>query len=225
MNTKQIVATTLFALISTSAVRAQPIEYSNANKSASEVSSPRLLSKNIPLTLTVKDLDSIWQFVTLNETQTKGDDALPKTPSTIPDAIDNALHVAPNVYLTQWQTVSSGNQSFLIVYHIAPMIMSEKVRAFLAGETVPLTGRFAMRSDFLDFLKGWAESRPLELTLLNLQTINAVKDIKPYDIKERDASLMLYIFASRFQETPNKLDFQSLANLKQLATAILSYAQ
>lgn len=231
MNKKQqIVAAAFLALISTASVRAETIEYSNVMKSVATVSltpvSPaRLLRKDVPLTLSVKDLNSDWQFITLNNSTSRTEGAPLKKASSIPEAIDQALHVAPDVFLTQWQTASNGGQSFLIAYHVVPMVTSEEFRSFLESETLPMTGRFAMRSEFLDFLKGVAERQHLELTLLNLQTINVVRAIKPYDIKERDASLMFYIFASGFQETPNKLDFQSLANLKQLAAAVLAYAQ
>lgn len=232
MNTKQqIVAAAFLALISAASVRAETIEYSIAAKSvattASTLVSPaRLLQKDVPLTLAAKDLDSTWQFVTLNQkTKNKNDDKgfpRPTLPTSQLEAIDLSLHVAPNVYLTQWQTAASGGQAFLIAYRVAPLIENEKQRAFYTTTEPP--SDFATEPEFFAFLKSQADDRPLELTLLNLQTIGVVNSIEPYDVKARDQFLSSYIFISGFRPTP-QLVFQSMTNLKQLGIGIMQYAQ
>ncbi len=222
--TKIAVAALLSATIATQHARAEDIEYSKSKQSVASVTISRLFPKDVPLTLTVKNLDASWQYVTLNHTKPKYDGAPAGVSASIPDAIDRALKVAPDVYLTQWQVASSGNQSFLIAYQVAPMITSEKLRVYLSS-LPPLTARFAMRSEYLDFLKTEADTRPLELTLLNLQTIGVANTVKLYDAKSRDDDLLSYIVLSGFRETPNKLDFESMTNLKQLGIALIQYAQ
>lgn len=224
MNTnwqKIFFAALLSTTVATQHARADDIEYSNATKN---VATARLLPKEVPPTLTFKELDASWQYVTLNETKPKSDGAPSKVPASIPEAIDRALKAAPNVYLTQWQTANSGNQSFLIAYQVVPFITSEKFRVYLS-DSPPLTARFALRSEYLDFLKTEADTRPLELTLLNLQTIGVANAIKPYNAKQRDDDLLSYIVLSGFRETPNKFDFQSMQHLSSLGMALNQYAQ
>lgn len=223
MTLKQFRAATLFALLAATGARAEQIEYSDVAQSSTSVSVARLLQKDVPLTLVAKNLDSSWQFITLNA-KSAGDTKIKKSVvASIPEAIDRALRVAPNVYLTKWQTVQSGAQTFLVAYRVEPLITSEEFRAYLA-DTVPFN-LFATRREFLDYLKTHTETRPLKLTLLNLQNIDAFSEIEPYDIAERDETLSFYITMSGFREVPDKIDFQSQSNLKYLATAVLQYAQ
>lgn len=223
MNTKQqIVATiVLTVLVANSAVRAEAIEYSIVDKSAMTVSTSRLLQKDVPLTFPVKDLDSTWQFITLNDSQLMTDkDRSLVVASSVHAAIDESLHIAPNVYLTRWQTVTSGGQSFLIAYRAVPLIDDEKVRTFLAR--TPLND-FATKKEFLDSLIQSSDARPLELVLLNLQSISSIALIEPYSVERRDQILEIFIVRSNFVETRNKFDFQSMTNLKQLASGLFMY--
>lgn len=221
--TKIAVAVLLSTTFATQQAHADEIEYSKSEQSAATVLTTRLLPKNVPLTLQAKDLDSSWQFVTLNDATAKMDrDGAPYKVSSEYEAIDRALGVAPNVYLTQWQTATSGGQSFLIAYKVDSLLENEKLRAFFATPFAP--SAFATRPEFLAYLKQTADARTLNFTLLNLQTIGVVNNVKPYDVKKRDDSLELYILLSGFQDTP-KIDFQSMTNLKQLGLGVMQYAQ
>lgn len=221
--TKLAVAVLLSTTFATQHARADNIEYSKSEKSAATVSIMRLLPKNVPLTLQVKYLDSSWQFVTLNDATAKmaRDGATSKVSSEYA-AIDRALGVAPNVYLTQWQTATSGGQSFLIAYRVESVLSEDEQNVFSAPTEPPTN--FATRPEFLAYLKQNADARTLNFTLLNLQTIGVVSNVKPYNVEARDRTLSLYIAMSGFEETP-KNDFQSMTNLTLLGWGMMQYAQ
>ncbi len=199
---RHFVAVALLASM-TSVARAEQIEYSNSAKNGATVATSRLLPKDVALTLTVKDLDASWQYVALNNVNQMMDrDGAPYQVLSEYEAIDRALGVAPNVYLTQWQTANSGGQSFLIAYKIESLLTNEKQRAFFAETYVP--SAFATKAEFVAHLKQSADARTLKLTLLNLQTIGVVSDIKPYNAKERDGSLNLSHCDFRFSRNTEK---------------------
>lgn len=126
-----------------------------------------LSGSSIPLTLTLKDMDSGWRRVSLGTSSGAAD----------PTQAYLALLTGSvgNVYYTKGETVVVAGETFLVTYHRQikidlPSLMKE-------GAEIPKTPKLTPAS-------------PFSLSLLNLHTLSNLSDIQPFSLDQeiRDAA-------------------------------------
>jgi hypothetical protein len=133
----------------------------------------QLFNSNIPATLQIKDVASGWKIVRVN--------ALSKTSKPqIPVQLDFNEMVAalPDVYFTQWQTLTSGTDTFLVAYRVVPIDpKSAEGKSLSAAFDKSMT-----RDEELATIRKQMEERPLSLVLLNLRHAENFSDVRPYSL-------------------------------------------
>lgn len=172
---------------------------------------PLLSGGSLPLTFTLKDMDSAWRRVSLG------------TPAGGADPTQSYLALltggAGNAYYTKGETVMVAGETFLIAYHRQVKIDLQTLMK--GGGDLPK-------------LPALTPDSALSLSLLNLRTLSSLSDIQPFslDREVRDADAASRDAASRGQETavttveaPESTSQTSLSNLKQIGLAMNMYIQ
>ena len=121
---------------------------------------------DVPLNLPIKTLDSSWQRFQLNQ-----ESLAPSVLFGISGILESALRT--NVYYTQGQTVTISKQQYLVVYRPE-------------GSNVSLTRLFSSRSKTSpqDLVKELTPNSKLVLSLINLNKIESLQDIQPFNLQK-----------------------------------------
>jgi|GEM_PF-1430422 len=150
--------------------------------------------KTLALSMKFKELDGEWR------TFTSGGDAAGFEQFFMMIAMSEGMPFSKSAYYTRGRTITIGTETFLVAYR---------------QEQEPFDFRQAMMG------RGWdgdemPEAEPLtpettlHLSLLNLRTLGAILDIKPFDMEKEMTAGQLNSSGSR---------------LRQLVTGIIMYAQ
>lgn len=128
---------------------------------------------NVPLSLQLKALDPTWKRLTLNKNTTA--DASPYFLFGFSGLVESAL--GTNIYYTQGKTIVINEQQYLVTYRAE-------------DSTLKFADLVKSGSSSLESLKKelTPESK-LVLSLFNLNTLNSLSDIQPFDLqREIEAS-------------------------------------
>ncbi len=204
MKTKQVVAI-LVSLISIAVnVRADTIEYSKAEKSATTVASAQvpqisnwpdvLGGRVVPLSVTMGNLDSTWRTFHLEDTVTN----LLRSSYSYNFNFDSF-----GLYYTSGATLSINNETYLVTYRLKRPVADL------------VTGNLRQEDIFKAMVL--TPNTRLVLSLLNLSTANNFYEVAPFDAES---------FARAATNSKNRvLLSQSMSNLKQLGIAVIQYSQ
>ncbi len=159
-----------------------------------------LSGSSIPLTLTLKDMDSGWRRVSLGTSSGVAD----------PTQAYRALFTGGtgNFYYTKGETVTVAGEIFFVSYH--RQIKLDLKTLMKGGADMPKAPN--LTSD-----------TPLSLSLLNLRTLSSLSGIQPFSLDQeiRDANAP----SDLLTETETAPDQSSLSNLKQIGLAMMQYVQ
>lgn len=153
---RRIAAICVGAIATTVSVATTPV---NANEFT------KILA-DVPLNLPIKTLDSSWQRFQLNQ-----ESLAPSVLFGISGILESALRT--NVYYTQGQTVTISKQQYLVVYRPE-------------GSNISLTRLFNSRSKTApqDLVKELTPNSKLVLSLINLNKIESLQDIQPFNLQK-----------------------------------------
>ncbi len=213
--TQQLLAA-VAVLVSVSALsaRGKTIEYSNAAKNVATVSSAQMeagenttwkdvMSGRIaPLTLKAGSLDSSWNLF-----KSAGGDF-----AALVEVNENRMGGAPKPFFTQGQTMTIGEETYLVAYRQQPVGVS--ISNFPAPQS------YDMSPD--EWRKKFAFTRDsvLLLSLLSTRTMGNITDIKPFS-----TSVFPSVVTASTPEGRAELRRQSSGHLKQLVIAIMQNSQ
>jgi len=168
-----------------------------------------LSGEKYPLTLKLKDLDRDWRRLTLSGVSEMG--SYLQMVNMMMGALTNFA------YYTKGETVTIRNEVFLITYrpHQKQLGWQELMRSGPTSQPPtpePLT-----------------PETTLALSLINARTIGSINEIVPFDL-EQEIQLSKERMLTETEDHPEEpVSFgrsdPSLMNLRQLATAVLMYAQ
>lgn len=153
-----------------------------------------------PLSLRLNDLKSGWRRLTLNA-PSASQDRPPGYPLPPPGRIDfdgqwlDIIGAAPNAYFSRGQTVTSGGDSFLLVYRVryARRDMDALFRDQIRHHKPPT------QEQATQLLTKFLRQIPLDLSLVNLKTVNNLSGIRPFEI-EKQVSVLQKLIADAMQE-------------------------
>ncbi|MBV9471072.1 MAG: hypothetical protein JO316_08005 [Abitibacteriaceae bacterium] len=153
--------------------------------------------KAMPLTLKLKDLGGNWRQLTISseiETDKKIGRELNNTLNrTDPDeemqTLVSLLASGPGVYFTQGQTVTTGNDSFLVAYH-AQFDPQEFKALFKEGDKEPTP------DEVTQLLEDYLRERTLDLSLLNLRQVGSMSNIRPFNFQDQVAKVRAFVTRS-----------------------------
>lgn len=212
----------VFALcLLTLSVRAQPVE----TLPNSETKLGVFLGANVPLRLKFKDLTSNWRVISVNDLDldVQVQAARETTYDSLPvvNLLDELLGARPGNYFTQWQTATTGNDSFLIAYRVAPFSEDAIEKLFPANKRTPPT-----RAQFMDVIPQWMSERPLSLALLNLKTVKIVQGAHMFKLDTQVERVRLWANKNLAIAPPKpKTQATQADDLRELALSIVLYAQ
>ncbi len=141
--------------------------------------------------------------------------------------MNEVLGAREGTYFTQWQTATAGNDSFLIVYRLAPLSQNDLAQVFPDSKKPPSYARF------MDMVPRWMGDHTLNLTLLNLKTVKIVDKAQPFNFNTRVERVRGWAHYNLPNATPKvvaptlplNIADQQRADLRELALAVVLYAQ
>jgi hypothetical protein len=157
-----------------------------------------------PLTVQLKDLTAEWRRVAI------GAQAEASNPLAIYAAM---FSPGGGAYYTKGQTVSVMSETFVVTYRVQSKV---NLQAMMQRPTPPAPAKLTPETT-------------LGLSLLNLRTVSSIDDIRPFDLKQEIAESEKA--ATEAEEAGAEVESGaggeagSLSNLKQMALAVVMYAQ
>ena len=140
--------------------------------------------KALPLTLKLNELGDNWRQLNISPQLETGDkvvsdlnnDQTRSQDDAMMQILMDALVGGPGIYFTQGQTVTTGDNTFLVAYSAR----------FDALELKSLMGSIGKQKDAASttkMLEGYLRNRTLNLALLNLHQVGSMSDIKPFNME------------------------------------------
>lgn len=153
--------------------------------------------KAMPLTLKLKDLGGNWRQLTISseiDTDKKIGSELNNTLNrTDPDAemqtLVSLLASGPGVYFTQGQTVTTGNDSFLVAYHA--QFDPQEFKAMFKEQ-----GKDITPDEVTQLLEDYLRERTLDLSLLNLRQVGSMSNIRPFNFQAQVEKIRAFVTRS-----------------------------
>ncbi len=183
----------------------------------------RLVSDDVPLSLQIGSLNATWRRISLEESSTRIDKARDEVNQSlmVVNLMEAVLGAQDAIFWTQWRTVSSGNDSFLVVYRVRDFDEDSIENLFPSNRKIAPT-----TAQFMATIPKWMRERPLDLVLVNLKTVKIIDGAQPFDFEAQVARVRLWADKNLAVAPPKPLPRRTQTDdLRELALSIALYAQ